>query len=54
MPAYASSISDENARWALVAYVLALSPAARPSLKLADFAKSRLTRIGGNGRVLAQ
>jgi mono/diheme cytochrome c family protein len=52
MPAYASEIPTESDRWALVAYVLSLSPASRPVLHLDDFATQRATRIGANGRVL--
>lgn len=52
MPSYASEIPTEPERWALVAYVLSLSPPIRPVLHLADFATQRATRIGVNGRVI--
>jgi len=52
MGSYASEIPDEHDRWALVAYVLSLSPASRPVLHLADFAAQRAERIGADGRVL--
>mgnify|MGYP001556357378 CR=1 FL=1 len=52
MPAYLSQISTDSDRWALVAYILSLSPASRPVLHLEDFAAQRATRIGAHGRVL--
>jgi len=52
MPRGAEMIPTETDRWALVAYVLLLSPASRPVLHLDDFAAQRTTRIGANGRVL--
>ena len=52
MTAYASQISDEQDRWALVAYVLSLSPPERPVLHAREFAAQRARRIGANGRVL--
>lgn len=52
MPSFASEIAAEPERWALVAYVLSLSPAIRPALNLGDFAAQRETRIGPDGRVL--
>ena len=53
MDSYARFIGDERDRWALVAYVLSLSPAIRPALHLADFATQRAKRIGAGGRILA-
>lgn len=52
MPSYLSEISTDSDRWALVAYILSLSPASRPVLHLDDFAAQRATRIGAHGRVL--
>lgn len=52
MRSHAAEIPDERDRWALVAYVLSLSPATRPVLHLADFAAQRASRIGVGGRVL--
>jgi cytochrome c oxidase cbb3-type subunit 2 len=52
MPSYAAMLTDERDRWALVAAVLAMSPAARPVLHLGTFAHERATRIGADGRVL--
>jgi cytochrome c oxidase cbb3-type subunit 2 len=52
MPSYGAMVPKEEDRWALVAYLLALSPAERPVLHLADFATARATRIGPNGIVL--
>ena len=52
MGSYASKIPDQRDRWALVAYVLSLSPSVRPVLHLADFAAERAERIGPDGRVL--
>jgi mono/diheme cytochrome c family protein len=51
MPAYGGTLGDEGDRWALVAVVLAMSPAVQPVIHLADFAKERTTRIGSDGRV---
>jgi mono/diheme cytochrome c family protein len=53
MPAYTTAIGPEADRWAIVAYVLSLSPAARPALHLADFAGQRRARIGRDGHVVA-
>ena len=52
MPAYGGMLRDEQARWALVAAVLAMSPATRPVLHLGDFAAQRDKRLGPDGRVL--
>ena len=52
MPAYGAMLTEERDRWALVAAVLAMSPASPPVLHLADFAKDRARRIGPDGRVL--
>ncbi len=54
MPSYASALPDETDRWALVAYILSLSPQDRPALRLKNFAQERRTRIGALGRVLPQ
>ena len=51
MPAYGGMLADERDRWALVAAVLAMSPATQPVLHLADFATDRARRIGADGRV---
>ena len=53
MRSYAGAMPDEADRWAIVAYVLSLSPASRPVLHLADFARERARRIGADGLVLA-
>jgi mono/diheme cytochrome c family protein len=52
MPSYASAFSDEKSRWAMVAYILSLSPAERPVMHLRDFAKARLGGLGTEGHVL--
>ena len=52
MGSYLSEIPNERDRWAIVAYVLSLSPPVRPVLHLADFAAERSRRIGPNGLVL--
>jgi mono/diheme cytochrome c family protein len=51
MPSYGAMVPEEQDRWALVAYLLALSPVERPALHLKDFAAQRSTRIGPNGLV---
>lgn len=53
MPSYDSALESEAERWALVSYILSLSPAARPVLHLADFAAQRGERIGPDGHVTA-
>lgn len=54
MPSYYDSFTNDTDRWALVSYVLSLSPTTRPMLHLADF-KSGVTaiaqRLDLNGRV---
>jgi mono/diheme cytochrome c family protein len=52
MGSYASAISNDSDRWAIVAFVLSLSPRERPVLHLGDFAKQRDERIGRDGLVL--
>ncbi len=52
MSSYASAFPRESDRWALVAYVLSLSPAVRPVLHARDFAAQRSHRIGRDGLVL--
>jgi cytochrome c oxidase cbb3-type subunit I/II len=53
MQSYAAFVPEESDRWALVAYVLSLSPPNRPVLHLSEFATQRAVRIGANGRVVA-
>jgi mono/diheme cytochrome c family protein len=53
MPAYASAVGPGADRWAVVAYVLSLSPASRPVLHLQDFAARRAEQIGPDGHVVA-
>jgi hypothetical protein len=53
MGSYAREITEEDDRWAIVAYVLSMSPPSRPVLHLADFARERARRIGPDGLVLA-
>lgn len=52
MGSYAREIADEADRWAIVAYVLSLSPPTRPVMHLADFARERPRRIGFAGLVV--
>ena len=52
MSSYAEAIPRESDRWALVAYVLSLSPPQRPVLHARDFAAQRARRIGPDGRVI--
>jgi len=52
MFSFASWFPTESDRWALVAYVLSLSPPVRPVLHARDFAAQRAHRIGPEGRVL--
>lgn len=54
MGSFASAIPDERDRWAMVAYVQSLSPAARPVIHLRDFASQRARRIGEGGLVLPE
>jgi mono/diheme cytochrome c family protein len=54
MGSYVSEIADERDRWAMVAYVLSLSPATRPVIHLRDFASQRTRRIGEGGLVLPE
>jgi hypothetical protein len=51
MGSYSLAIPDERDRWAMVAYVLSLSPPVRPVLRLSDFAAERARRIGADGVV---
>jgi hypothetical protein len=44
MPSYLDSFESEHDRWALVAYVLSLSPEKRPILPLARF-KEKISRV---------
>jgi len=52
MPAYAGPLPDETDRWALVAFVLSLSPETRPVLHANELAAQRATRIGRRGHVM--
>ena len=54
MGSYVSEIADERDRWAIVAYVLSLSPGTRPVIHLGDFASQRTRRIGESGLVLPE
>ncbi len=51
MPAAESSLPDERDRWALVSYVLSLSPAERPVLHLKDFKRRFPEAIDSKGIV---
>jgi mono/diheme cytochrome c family protein len=53
MPSYESALPASPERWALVRYVLSLSPEERPRLRLAEFAAQRRTRIAPDGLVTA-
>jgi hypothetical protein len=44
MPSYLDSFANDEERWALVAYVLSLSPQKRPILPLAQF-KHKLSSV---------
>lgn len=44
MPSAEGAVPEERDRWALVSFILSLSPAERPALHLADF-KRRLTEV---------
>ncbi len=54
MPSYLDAFPNEQDRWAMVSYVLSLSPAQRPALHLSDY-KAGVAAIGRrfdqNGRV---
>lgn len=53
MPAYEEAFPDEKDRWAMVAYILSLSPKERPVITLAEY-KSRIrTDLDDKGRVMA-
>ncbi len=51
MPCFAMAIPQEQDRWALVAYVLSLSPEVRPVLRLRDFPRGIARMIDKKGRV---
>ncbi len=51
MPATEGAVSDERDRWALVSYVLSLSPAERPALHLSDFKRRLPAAIDKRGIV---
>jgi mono/diheme cytochrome c family protein len=53
MPSYEDALESESDRWAMVAYILSLSPPVRPVLRQADFAARRGEAIGPDGRVQA-
>jgi cytochrome c oxidase cbb3-type subunit 2 len=53
MPSYDDALTDETDRWAMVAYILSLSPPVRPVLHLDHFATERSQLIDQNGRVKA-
>lgn len=55
MPSYIDAYPDDQDRWALVAYVLSLSPKERPVLRLADYKAGVIEiskRLNQNGRVV--
>jgi mono/diheme cytochrome c family protein len=55
MPSYIDAYPDEQDRWALVAYVLSLSPKDRPVLRLADYKAGVMEvskRLDKMGRVI--
>jgi hypothetical protein len=55
MPSYLSAFEDEKDRWALVSYVVSLSPAIRPALHLADYRQGVAAvgnRLNKEGRVM--
>jgi len=51
MPSYLDSFESDRDRWALVAYVLSLSPEQRPILPLAQFKEKISTVLDANGVV---
>ena len=51
MPSYLDSFENDRDRWALVAYVLSLSPEKRPVLRLAQFKQEISKVIDANGLV---
>jgi len=51
MPSYLDSFESDRDRWALVAYVLSLSPEQRPVLPLAHFKEKISTALDSNGVV---
>ncbi|HTY00719.1 MAG TPA: cytochrome c, partial [Bacteroidota bacterium] len=55
MPSYLSAFGDSTDQWALVSYVLSLSPASRPALHLADYHQGVAAvgkRLDKDGRVM--
>ncbi len=52
MGSYEHELPDELDRWAIVAYVLSMSPPTRPVLHLAEFAIDRARRIGFAGLIV--
>jgi mono/diheme cytochrome c family protein len=55
MPSYIDAYPDDQDRWALVAYVLSLSPKERPVLRLKDYKAGVMEiskRLDQNGRVI--
>jgi hypothetical protein len=51
MPSYLDSFVKEDDRWALVAYVLSLSPEKRPILPLVQFKQKVSKVLDANGIV---
>ena len=54
MPSYYGVIATDADRWALISYILSLSPSTRPVLHLADYKQGVLAiskRLDANGRV---
>jgi len=54
MPSYLDSFENDRDRWALVAYVLSLSPERRPALRLAEFKEKIAKALDANGIVRAE
>jgi cytochrome c oxidase cbb3-type subunit 2 len=52
MPAYGDALEDARLRWAMVEYILSLSPRERPVIRLADFKKRMPQGVGKSGVVL--
>ena len=51
MPSYLDVFTNEEDRWALVAYILSLSPSERPVLKLAEYKRKIHSVLDKNGIV---
>jgi mono/diheme cytochrome c family protein len=55
MPSYLSAFDDQTDQWALVSYVLSLSPVTRPALHLADYHQGVAVignRLNKDGRIM--